>query len=527
MPEPDAPLPPGREDSQGLMLRRCPGADRLLIVFGGLAGGRVNARFEAPHLTHGWPVDVLVVRDVHNSLYHRGIDASHNSIPRVAALLRSWIEELAPKRVVTFGASAGGYGALLFGHLLGADEVHAFSPLVRLSRAGRARMGDVRWALVLDHVRAFGALDSRYADLPELFEREPPRSALHVHYATDEELDTVNAQAMDGQAQLHPDDGGGGHGFVRRLKEDGQLTRRLVGALGFEDTSSTGAKARHRAASPETLDVVILDELGTHGATTAMALLPLGPPRGAVTLVSPTRIPARDAGHLDGVAVHDAHQEYFRIYGSAAAAIAGTEADWILLLRAGVIPTEDGLRRLAGAAGAEVVLPRLSDGERMRPAPPSTLESLLTAPWTPDAVLLGRDIVRQAGGLDPSLGQLGLWELLIRCLKSFESRAVVVEMPEWTFSRKLARATPGDGFGRFLAAEDGVSEEVAAEQPAAWRLWGSQAHSLIAERHQDVFGPEAWKLIALSHRKLIEAQQRASVTIRELTLRVQELEGRS
>lgn len=102
---------------------------------------------------------------------------------------------------------------------------------------------------------------------------------------------------------------------------------------------------------------------------------------------------------------------------------------------------------------------------------------------------------------------------------------MVVETPEWTFSRKLARATPGDGFARFLARDDGVTEEVTSE--GAWRLWAAQIHSLIAEKHEDVFGPEAWKLIALSHRNLIEAQQRASATFRELTVRVHELERRS
>lgn len=175
--------------------------------------------------------------------------------------------------------------------------------------------------------------------------------------------------------------------------------------------------------------------------------------------------------------------------------------------------------------GNDVWIGRVGTSSRVSP-PAMGRENLLIAPWTPDAVVLRKDLVRQEGGLDPTLGQFGLWELLIRCMKSPGSRAVVVETSEWTFSRKFARATPGNGFARFLARDDGVPEEVTSEQSGAWRLWAAQIHSLIAEKHQDVFGREAWKLIALSHRNLIEAQ-RASATIRELTVRVRELERRS
>jgi len=61
--------------------------------------------------------------------YHDGLDEKHPSIRSSAALLRELIHGLAPKVTIVLGASSGAYAALVFGHLLGLDHVHAFGPV--------------------------------------------------------------------------------------------------------------------------------------------------------------------------------------------------------------------------------------------------------------------------------------------------------------------------------------------------------------------------------------------------------------
>lgn len=66
--------------------------------------------------------------------YQTGINAELNSIPKVANKLQGLIEEASPSHVRFIGVSAGGFAAIMFGHLLGADSVHAFGCQTFLTR---------------------------------------------------------------------------------------------------------------------------------------------------------------------------------------------------------------------------------------------------------------------------------------------------------------------------------------------------------------------------------------------------------
>ncbi len=51
-----------------------------------------------------------------------------NSTERLYAKLKSDIKNINPKYVTVIGTSGGGFSAILFGHLLKANFVHAFGP---------------------------------------------------------------------------------------------------------------------------------------------------------------------------------------------------------------------------------------------------------------------------------------------------------------------------------------------------------------------------------------------------------------
>lgn len=58
--------------------------------------------------------------------YQTGINEELNSIPKVTDKLRGLIEEANPSQVRFIGVSAGGFAAIMFGHFLRVDSVHAF-----------------------------------------------------------------------------------------------------------------------------------------------------------------------------------------------------------------------------------------------------------------------------------------------------------------------------------------------------------------------------------------------------------------
>ncbi len=87
-----------------------------------------------------------------NDFYQRGIPGVTATIEETAAWLGKIVAHLAPRTIRTHGSSMGGYAALLFGHLLGADGVYTTAPQVRLGNPycrswewNRARVYHARW----------------------------------------------------------------------------------------------------------------------------------------------------------------------------------------------------------------------------------------------------------------------------------------------------------------------------------------------------------------------------------------------
>ena len=81
----------------------------------------------------------LFCRDTFQAWYCRGTpDARTGGFAAVVAALRSEIDALRPARVVTIGASMGGYAAVRAALALGADVAVAFSPQVYIDSTERA-----------------------------------------------------------------------------------------------------------------------------------------------------------------------------------------------------------------------------------------------------------------------------------------------------------------------------------------------------------------------------------------------------
>lgn len=71
----------------------------------------------------------IFVRDIFKQWYLGGINSQLNSAEKVAEFLRKETEGM---EVITVGSSAGGYAAILFGDMLGAKRVYAFSPRIEM-----------------------------------------------------------------------------------------------------------------------------------------------------------------------------------------------------------------------------------------------------------------------------------------------------------------------------------------------------------------------------------------------------------
>jgi hypothetical protein len=73
-------------------------------------------------------ISKLLVRDPAHSWYNAGLPGVGNSVDDIVVAIRHELTKLGAKRVVTTGTSMGGYAAILFGCLLGAERAIALCP---------------------------------------------------------------------------------------------------------------------------------------------------------------------------------------------------------------------------------------------------------------------------------------------------------------------------------------------------------------------------------------------------------------
>lgn len=207
-------------------------SDILLIAFGGLKGGigRVLP-FEFLNLTRDVRVKRLYVRDPYGLWYHKGLPKIAGSVDEIKEHLKPIIDKQGVSRVVVVGNSAGGYAAMLFGCLLDADKVIAFSPQTFLNRDLMAKHHDKRWTALLMALYRVG--EKKYYNLKQVLWRHKHRKARYdIHYPSKLPLDVIHATRMKDvpTVSLHPYDSDTHH-LVTDLRDSGRLKEILMEEL--------------------------------------------------------------------------------------------------------------------------------------------------------------------------------------------------------------------------------------------------------------------------------------------------------
>ncbi len=237
MEKPTITAAPTTESQAAVKVEFDPERRLLLLAFGGLAAQlgftfefkNISARFEA--------VNKIYLRDAQRQWYHGGVEGVGKDIAGVVDFLRAYTTHPATRRCVAFGNSGGGYAALLFGHLLAVDEVHAISPQTQLDPIVRALRRQVGMWRPLIRLLLNARAEPEYFDLKRLLDRQPNgRTRFHIYYSADSRRDRHPALRMRGvpSVELHPYVHSG-HNLVAVLKRQGELERIMDGALRSED----------------------------------------------------------------------------------------------------------------------------------------------------------------------------------------------------------------------------------------------------------------------------------------------------
>lgn len=205
----------------------------LLVAFGGMMGQIGMPPFEFFKATGAIPAKRLFVRDLRQAWYHRGIPQRGETIVEAADSLRGLIAAHDVDRLIVAGNSAGGYAALVFGTLLGADIVLCFAPQTVLDLEILNAMDDHRWDQQIAELAQAGDLDERWTDLRRaLPQARCAETRYDVYFDSTFRADRLHAERLselDG-VRLHGFEGGE-HGMVREMRESGELERVMRDAL--------------------------------------------------------------------------------------------------------------------------------------------------------------------------------------------------------------------------------------------------------------------------------------------------------
>jgi pimeloyl-ACP methyl ester carboxylesterase len=223
----------------------------LLLAFGGIAGRIGIPPFEFFSMTTGMPAKRLFVRDLRQAWYHRGIPNHGGSIAESADSLRELLEREQIDRLVVAGTSAGGYAALVFGALLGADAVVCFAPQTVLDLEILTDLDDHRWDERLAPQWAAGTIDARFSDLRRVLEDSRRAGTTYrIYFAGRVRADRLHAERIAGIEGVRLFRfGSSSHNIARTLRDSGALQRVLRAALQAPDAAHGAVKSGHRPTS--------------------------------------------------------------------------------------------------------------------------------------------------------------------------------------------------------------------------------------------------------------------------------------
>ena len=175
---------------------------RLVIAFTGFQGALTMRPFDFFSVTGMLESSRILLRDPSQQLYLSGCGKEAPDFDSLLARLKREIDRLSPEWVTCIGTSSGGYAAMLFGHLLPADEVHAFAPNVRASAWSALFRGD--WDSLLNEARLSHFIRQpflparlwRYFDLRSALQQWNGRTRFVVHFCEQNARDATRADLL-------------------------------------------------------------------------------------------------------------------------------------------------------------------------------------------------------------------------------------------------------------------------------------------------------------------------------------------
>jgi len=173
--------------------------DNLLIMFSSSTAVH-RGDFDFKDAAKNLPQTILFLRDDDlRTGYHNGVNGLSSSVDETVEFLRYFVKRMGPEQVTMFGASIGGYGALMHGFLLGVDKiitagaVSFVDPAVRDSLDGRGERIPGAFEGVVEFYSTQGK-EPKYLDTRPLAEKYGHRvKVAKLYYSPEDDVDSTQS----------------------------------------------------------------------------------------------------------------------------------------------------------------------------------------------------------------------------------------------------------------------------------------------------------------------------------------------
>ena len=134
--------------------------------------------------------DKLFLRDMDRNYYLTGLKNSTDSLQKTIDLLQKLSSVKKYRKKVSIGASAGGFAAILFGHLLKFSKVIAFNPQTVISEEKETIINDTFYTVdVCKKLRNLNPSDTLYQKCLNLKNLMPFKTKVEIHFSNLSEID--------------------------------------------------------------------------------------------------------------------------------------------------------------------------------------------------------------------------------------------------------------------------------------------------------------------------------------------------
>lgn len=174
----------------------------LVVAFTGFTGQLSIPTFDFLATAQLLNYHRILLCDKARTCYLNGLPPLAEDVGALAALLQQHIVGMAPKHTIFIGSSGGSHAAILFGHLLGADFVHAFSAYTNLDpaywRSPEMQKHIGRFGDTLETLDRLPGPARAYFDLREVLREHNGKTAYNLHVCAQSESDLVRTLHLDG-----------------------------------------------------------------------------------------------------------------------------------------------------------------------------------------------------------------------------------------------------------------------------------------------------------------------------------------